>query len=196
MSATRTDLTITSINHSDATKKVTNKVNYVNPNITNQQAVTLANMLVDLTKDNYQSTTRTDTTDCDTDTRANYPITKIDYVKTVSGSQTYPQIDLNNPVINMIADNFGVSKTLILRINTSYISMPIVTCTSSNWNFAGAVYAMHSSMGAQVNAWTVRLYTDQETITPEQSTITLHFDGNNQYKPFDIDIAFNIATEE
>ena len=169
-------------------------VSYINPEAEAADLVDFAEAYVGLTKDNYSKTTRIDKTDCDTaPVRTNYPITKIDYVKTINGSQTFPQIDLSNPVISMDTDNFTSSKTFMIRITTSYISAPFITCTSSNWNFAGSVYALHSSMGAQTNAWTIRLYTEQETIAAENSTITLHFDGNQQYKPFDINIAFNIT---
>lgn len=65
--STRTDLTINVLNNVSG-KKTTNKLSYVNPNITNNQAVALAEMITNLTKDTYQSTTRTDTTDCDIQT--------------------------------------------------------------------------------------------------------------------------------
>lgn len=59
----KTDLTINAVNQLG--KKVSNKVSYVNNNITNSQAVQLATMINGLTKNTYSSTTKTQQTTCD-----------------------------------------------------------------------------------------------------------------------------------
>lgn len=59
---TNTSLTINSTQNG---KKVTDKISYVNPNITTQQAVLLAQTINSLTNNAYISTTRQDTTDLD-----------------------------------------------------------------------------------------------------------------------------------
>lgn len=60
----KTDLTITTTSATD-NKKVTNKISYVNPNLSNNQAIELAQAITNLTTDSYSKTTRTDTTECD-----------------------------------------------------------------------------------------------------------------------------------
>ena len=189
---TRTDLTITSTNHSDANKKVTNKINYVNPNITNQQAVTLANMFVDLTKDTYQSTTRTDTSNCDNDTRADYPITRMDWIDNSSGSTTTPQFTISDPVIDAKTNSFS-GKQFQIRIQVPYISAPTALSSSDNWINLKMQYGFLSASSLPVNTWVISLYTTQETIATENFNVTLHFDGNAQYKRFDLTVAVNIT---
>ena len=60
----KTDLTITTTSATD-NKKVTNKISYVNPDLTNNQAIELAQAITDLTTDSYLKTTRTDTIECE-----------------------------------------------------------------------------------------------------------------------------------
>ena len=59
----KTDLTINATNQLG--KKVSNKISYVNNNITNSQAVQLATMINGLTNNTYSSTTKTQQTTCD-----------------------------------------------------------------------------------------------------------------------------------
>ena len=59
---TNTSLTINSTQNG---KKVTDKISYVNPNITTQQALDLAQAINNLTNNAYVSTTRQDTIDLD-----------------------------------------------------------------------------------------------------------------------------------
>lgn len=185
-----------SINTSDTeygTKKQ-KSVSYIDPNATNQELIAFAQGMVSLMADtSYESTTRIERTECDNDTRATYPTTRMDYVKMVNGSQTFPTFTIESPVINMTTDNFPTTKTLTMRITTSYISMPETSCSSTNWTFAGAQYSFTTAGGSQTNVWTVRVGTSQETIQAETSTINLHFDGTNEYKPFDLEIQFNIT---
>lgn len=124
----KTDLTINATSATDG-KKVTNKISYVNPNITNQQAITLAQAINNLTTDSYTKTIRTDTTDCDDTSK---PIrTGIVNVGSVSQDVTTqnPTITLTVPasVINA-ANEFDVKITDVRTLT----EMPILTSDDGN----------------------------------------------------------------
>lgn len=195
--STRTDLTITSTNHNDASKKVTNKVNYVNPNITNQQAVTLANMFADLTKDTYQSTTRTDTTDCDT------IITRPMSLTYGGGSTNYGNVPADG--ICNITTNANM-KTISFYATTTLDTAPqilnfidnaqdfTIGLTDATW---GGDYGWNSGK----NKWTINFSknidpANKVQITPRTITFTLHFDATTQYNAYDKDITINVTAEE
>lgn len=194
--STRTDLTITSTSHSDANKKVTNKVNYVNPNITNQQAVTLANMFTDLTKDTYQSTTRTDTSDCDT--VITRPMTDFTFgygTNTISmptdGICTFTT-DANIKVCNIKFKTSADSAPQILNFNdTSDDKIGLTTMTY------GGDYGWTSNKGFWLIDFSKSSDGSQRTqITPRTITFTLHFDATTQYDAYDKDITINVTAAE
>ena len=195
----RTDLTITSFNHNDGNKKVTNKISYVNPNITNQQAVTLANMFVDLTKDNYSNTTRTDTTDCDT--ALTRPVTSIK-ARYTDGGNFYHEIP-NNGVIDITTDQIA-DKQLMLTVQTPFDGMcPIVenltdNDTESPINIVQVSWAFMSTSSDQLNRWVVVLATAASSsqrldITARTVSFNLHFKQSMEYGDFTKNITFNIT---
>lgn len=198
--STRTDLTITSTNHSDATKKVTNKVNYVNPNITNQQAVTLANMFVALTKDTYSNTTRTDTTDCDIS--MNRPITSLKYQQKTT--PYYVNVPADG-VINMTTDEIATSNSLRLQINTPFDgTCPMVlnltdTAETNKVDLHSISYGGPAGLTDRIGVWQIQLQIDTNgsvAITPRTVYFTLHFNATNMYDAYDKEITFNITAEE
>lgn len=187
MPAARTDLTITSINHADSNKKVTNKLSYVNPNITNQQAVTLANMFTDLTKDTYSKTTRTDTTDCDNTIQR--PITSITYTYDNNGSSATADVPADG-VINIT--------TTKVR-NREYSIMIYTPYDSANLTYSDLVYTTEDPINfiRSVSYSTSRLIIfSTGTVTTGQVKFTLHIPATSQYDAWTKDFTFNITTAE
>lgn len=195
--STRTDLTITSTNHSDATKKVTNKINYVNPNITNQQAVTLANMFTDLTKDTYNNTTRTDTTDCDT--IITRPMTDFVFLY---GTNSSP---MPADGVCSFTTNANI-KFCGIRFKTTMDSAPQIlnfvdSAEDYKTNYTDITYGGPNGWSSQKEAWNINIATSidssqRQQITPRTITFTLHFDATTQYDAYDKDITINVMAEE
>ena len=155
--------------------------------------VDFAEAYVGLTNDNYLKTTRIDKTDCDTaPTRTNYPITRMDWIDNSSGSTATPQFTVENPVINAKTNSFS-SKQLQIRVQVPYIGAPIALSSSANWVNLKMQYGFVSASSLPTNTWVISFYTTQETIATENFNVTLHFDGNAQYKSFDLTIAVNIT---
>lgn len=188
--STRTDLTINVLNNVSG-KKTTNKISYVNPNISNTQAVTLANMITDLTKDTYHSTTRTDTTDCDNSITLN---PELHYVcKNESGEYVSPTIPTSG-VINILTSRVYAQTLTITIGNVGNIAMPhILNLTDSDTtNPVQMTETKLSSSGW----WTISFQTSPKSdITARTVNLTLHFDDTTQYDAYNKTITFNITAE-
>ena len=195
--STRTDLTITSTSHSDANKKVTNKVNYVNPNITNQQAVTLANMFVDLTKDTYQSTTRTDTSDCDT--VITRPMTDFTF--------NYGSNTMSMPTDGICTFTTDANiKNCNIKFKTPLDSAPQILnfnddAEENKIGLTSISYGGENGWSGSRGIWTIDFSksadgSQRTQITPRTITFTLHFDATTQYNAYDKDITINVTAEE
>lgn len=124
--------------------------------------------------------------------RANYPITRMDWIDNSSGSTVTTTFTVNNPVINAKTNSFG-NKQFQIRVQVPYISAPTISSSSENWAKLKMQYGFVSAASLPVNTWVIALYTTQESITVENFNVTLHFDGNAQYKPFDLTISCNIT---
>ena len=119
----KTDLTINATSATDG-KKVTNKISYVNPDITNNQAIMLAQAICSLTTDSYNKTTRTDTSDCDVNTKIPRTLTycKIAGRETTLDNGVYK---VNVPISSLTASTFAVSikETTLSNTLTGYSHM-------------------------------------------------------------------------
>lgn len=191
---TNTKLTINTLSSATG-KKVTNNISYVNPNITNAQAVTFGNMLTDLTKDEYQSTTRTDTTDCDTSITR--PITEFTY--TYSGSN--PIAVPSNFIIDIpTSENL---KILSIKLKTPLDSAPQVLNYSDNAEsdtvgITNVTYGGEYGWSSYKGLWAIEIASSSDTsqrkvITPRTITFTLHFDATPNYDAYNQLITFNIT---
>ena len=168
-------------------------VSYIDPNAENTSLVAFASGLVSLTSDSYESTTRIDRTECDTaPVRADYPITRMDWIDNSTGSTVTTTFTVSNPVINAKTNSFS-NKQFQIRIQVPYISAPTISASSENWTNLKMQYGFVSAASLPVNTWVIALYNTQESVAVENFNVTLHFDGNSQYKPFDLTIAVSIT---
>ncbi len=191
---TNTKLTINTLSSATG-KKVTNNISYVNPNITNAQAVTFGNMLTDLTKDEYQSTTRTDTTDCDTSITR--PITELTYGYSGSNPIAVP----SNFIIDIPTSD--TLKILSVKFKTPLDSAPQILnfVDNAEENKIGLIditYGGEYGWTSGKGFWTVDLASSSDVpqrkvITPRTITFTLHFDATPNYDAYDQEFTFNIT---
>ena len=180
----KTDLTINATSATDG-KKVTNKISYVNPNITNNQAITLAQAINSLTTDSYTKTIRTDTTDCD-DTSApirtgNCTIGGVTQAySTQNPSLTFnvPTSAITNNEFNIQLDSFGTFKEVPFFENET---LPIVFLTWKSGSAYGTgrrllvLTAKLANSGAQTVTGT--LVIPPNGVTREQNlNLTIEFE--------------------
>lgn len=175
--AKKTDLTITSLNSTD-NKKVTNKISYVNPNITNNQAILLAQSIASLTTDSYQSTTRTDTTECDV--TINRPVT-VKYAHTSgqgSTSTIYDDVPQDG-VINLTTEQiFNKQLILILTTTTRDGCAPIIDIISDTDTVKpllfteGKFYYDASYSAVYYNSWLIYFATNASSSASGRDDIT------------------------
>lgn len=200
----KTDLTINSTSATDG-KKVTNKISYVNPNLTNREAITLAQAISSLTTDSYTKTTRTDTTDCDTTTSR--PITSIKYRRKAdvsASSSSWYDVPADGNIT--FAENLIGGKSLQILIDTivdgQAPTVYDVTDDSqtpvdlNNYQFGGPIgdtvlkkkwfFTFNNGMYAQ----------DQTAITPRTVSFKIKFNGTHQYDAWEKTFTFTITGGE
>lgn len=179
----KTDLTINATSATDG-KKVTNKITYVNPNITNNQAITLAQAINDLTTDSYTKTVRTDTTDCD-DTSAPIRtgnctiggVTQAYSTQNPSLTYTVPTSAITNNEFNIQLDNFSIFTDVPYFENNA---LPIVIV---NWKSGSA-----AGTGRRLVALTVKLTSSEaQTVT---GTLVIPPNGATREQNLNLTIEF------
>jgi len=198
----KTDLTITSTDNVTG-KKVTDKISYVNPNITNSQAVTLAQAVNALTKNTYTSTTRTDQTDCDTPkaTRA-ITINALHWGNTQNANVTTSIGDSNNLTVKITPD---ATKTLTL--NTRIIGAPNTNdfvpywtdlSVSSDTDGLTVVHPVTTFYGGDYgtaslqNVWSIDLQLSQTQTAIVTGTINIP--ETREYAAYSRTLTFNVVT--
>lgn len=190
--STNTKLSVKSASYLDDKKTVTNTINYINPNLSDEKALELGQRMNALTLNTYKSTSKIETTELDTSTKYPYPITSMDYVQ--YNPTAYPNINLENPAINLSTSRLNSSNTFLIRIITPFLgTAPIVTFDSNNWVASSVQYGLTGQSGIANNTWTIKIATEQATVQAEQTTCHIHFHPVENYKAFDIDIPFIIT---
>ena len=185
----KTDLTITTTSATD-NKKVTNKISYVNPNLSNNQAIELAQAITNLTTDSYLKTTRTDTTECDE--------TKIPRIISSVGSLTGATITLEGGVYKIQIPQASITtnpKSITVNIYSAQFNpLPIYTPRIANLQITGGFkfYSWRMELRTSSNP-TVTCYFTQAN-TPEvgetvNGTIIVPADENYA----ELDIPFEIT---
>lgn len=182
----KTDITINATSSVDG-KKVTNKISYVNPDITNSQAMALAQAFNDLTTDSYNSTTRTDTTNCEEQASKPAFLTNIsmgiwsttenkkNWINIINRTDTIevPFLSANNQALTVQL------KSSSIELSKNFPGLPKLTFSNANWSMSSTSQSM---TGTNDNAFlcNFRYATQQE----ETFTMTVTVPGNNNYAEF------------
>lgn len=188
---TNTSLTINSTDANN--KKVTNKISYVNPNITNQQALTLAQTIAALTTDTYDTTIRTDSIELDT----TKPDRTIQAARVVSNSTgVNVMTDLSGDItVDFPLSKLGNNNDLQIWIrSTSFERMtklPII----EGMTLYGLSYRTSAYDGGSFpNYWTFNTFLIEHTAQTLNYTIT--FPEDSTYAEKVINFTVNITEEE
>lgn len=191
----KTDLTITTTSATD-NKKVTNKISYVNPNLTNNQAIELAQAISSLTTDSYFKTTRTDTTDCDA-TRPR-PMEFCRYRK----NNNWYDVPTDGAISMTTAEITAKSLSIMVKTVNDGIAMQILDFTDTNTEkpcnvnqiqFGGAIGdpALKDRWRALINNGAFSA--DQTDIPACTITFKIKFDQTYQYDEWEKTITFTIT---
>lgn len=184
----KTDLTITTTSATD-NKKVTNKISYVNPNLTNNQAITLAQAITDLTTDSYLKTTRTDTTECE-DTK---PPRIISTVTGSAGSTVTKVGDVYK--IDLPANQIsGNPKAVAINIDSQQFNpfpkyVPLMTDLQITGNFAFFSWRLERRTPPRLVCY---FTTDNTPEVGEKISGTIIVPGDNNYAELTIQFEVNI----
>lgn len=126
---TNSAISIESLNNDN--KKVTNKISYVNPNLSNAKALELAQKIAALTTDSYQKADRIDTTNLDATYRQRNPTIKI-AGKTLTNNTV--RIGFSELQWSTSANLFGLGPTISTELSNKQPTVlpDFVDITSSN----------------------------------------------------------------
>lgn len=184
--STNTKLAIKSKSYADDKKTVTNTINYVNPNISNETALTLAQRFNALTKNSYQSTEKIETTEIDNVIKADRILTSStlwsgsnQIAGTIDGFNITFNLPLskiptgNNQLDVWVYSNSFAEDTALPTISGDFYSLVSMTwtITRSRWSFVFAI--------SEIKAQTI----NTQINIPE----------NNTYKAATINITINIT---
>lgn len=178
-------------------KKTSNTINYVNPSISNNTALELAQRINALTNDTYQSTTRVDKEEIDSSIKRQRNITAITYL---SGALPFT-IDGNKATINLKPSSVNGYGSNTLRywtylhsadFNNQQWVIPKITDTSFQGSLTISAEAPsngNARIGASLNT--------SETPTPgDVITYKLTLPEDEQFLEQTYDVTFNIIEEE
>lgn len=179
-------------------KKTSNTINYVNPSISNNTALELAQRINALTNDTYQSTTRVDKEEIDSSIKRQRNIDTISYV---SGGSTPFTIDGNKATINLKPSDVNGYGTNTLKywiylrsadFNNQQWVIPKITDTSIQGALvvaADAPLTGNARIGASLNT--------SETPTPgDIITYKITLPEDEQFLATTYDVTYNIIEEE
>lgn len=113
---TKTNIIINSLDANN--KKVSNTISYVNPNISNNVAVELAQRIASLTNDSYSSAERVDRTE----------ITSVTKTPT-----TFSAFKIQNQDATVDGDNVSITLTVNQTGSGGYIDLTFVTNSMNEW---------------------------------------------------------------
>lgn len=192
----KTDLTINATSATDG-KKVTNKISYVNPNITNNQAITLAQAICSLTTDSYTKTTRTDTSDCDA-SRTARTFSSLRITSSNNSQQELIQIDpsniytVNYPITKILDSN----PELVFWVKSlSFSAEKKIPTVETTENFEEASWRTSTYIsGGYNNCWTIRLKLN--SYTTQTFNVKITFADDDKYAEATLDFTINIVSGE
>ena len=178
-------------------KKVRNNITYVNPEISNSNAIILAQKISSLTTDTYESTDRTDVTNLDNIVQRQF--TKIQYNTTRGTIFTDAPAD---GIINRTTAQMQLVDSSYYRIGFRFIGsqamcLPTLEVSSSiaqTWHRWQGVYSFPDSLWG-ADQWTFQLTSDinQTEILPQIVTAKFTFPAYGGYDEFTKTFTVNIT---
>lgn len=180
-------------------KKVRNNITYVNPEISNSNALILAQKISSFTTDTYKSSERVDVTDLDSLTPR--PVTKIGYNKQIGGSATYWFSDPDNPTVSIPVANFPITNskaealiTIVTPLDVAPIVEDLAFTGEGTFQFIDMVYGSEVAPVYEQLRW--RLFI-RSNAAPEVGVLTfkVSFPTSNLYDNWSRNFTFNITEE-
>lgn len=197
--STNTKLTIKSRSYADDKKTVSNTINYVNPNISNQTALQLAQRINALTLNSYKSTDKIETTELDSIIpKGARTFNSFTYTKTVDGTAQSIEVPADG-IINITTSeirNKQINFTIGMTFDGEAPEMEDVSSTS-NANLAQISYAW-LGYSSQINNWSIIFathadYGQRQDITAGVISFNLHFDETDEFAAYNKSITVNIT---
>lgn len=210
MSAKSTKLSIKSTSYADEKKTVTDNINYVNPNISNNTAIELAQRLSALTKNSYKSTEKIETTELEADTRSIPSLTKMVYLDGAGASITL-NTTLTEWTVNTTTT--GVWQypndytSICLRFqftgisDDNFINYPIpiiqnVQSESGVWAPFSMTFGFQKyNQAYQKLIWGIQVAATRTDVVPETVSFDLLFKETPLFKSFNYRFTFNLTEE-
>ena len=179
-------------------KTVQKTVTVVNPHASNEKLTTLGQMLNSLTTNTYQTTTRIDKVNCDTETKTQRTITTFNVTSTGVQITDYTQ-PVSVPLSKVNTKGSGYSFALTYRDNSTAqvgCAMPYLKNFSSSDYETLKMYSVIwycDLYSAAPSSWSISVYLNEKAVG--SFTATFHVDEDDNYTALDIPLTFNIVDD-